>query len=295
MANPKLPTDGTHELRERYAADIVALKRKENVVRELFGRDYQGDPRGGSVMIPKRPTEVSAGAYDVVTGKALGTGTTAYEQVLVDEHIAVNELIDGYEADAVPDNLIAQRLDSAAYSLGRTQELYAIQVLEGSGTLEDTATETAKADMYETILTSIKNVKKLGIGISDIKVVISDETWVKLLTDVKFSNTAGTLGAEAIRSGVVGRIGGADVVTSSNLMDLNTTFDEDGTHDVTTEYVVFSPLWAQTVEDWVVLPAINDLKNGTHIGASALQGRIVYKDVLLDATTCRVKTFDTVK
>ena len=43
------------------------------------------------------------------------------------------------------------------------------------------------------------------------------------------------------------------------------------------------------MEDWFVAPNINDLKDGSHIGASALQGRMVYKDVLTDATTCRIK------
>ena len=282
-----LPDNGTHDLRIRYAQDIVALKRKENVVRNLFRRDYEGDPKGGAVNIPKRNTEVTVADYDVVSGVSLTTSATAYEQVLVDQNIAVNELIDGYEAAAVPDNLVAQRIDSAAYSLGRAQELYAISVLEDGATAESTTTETAAANMYGAIIDSIRDVRKLGVNIADIKVVIPSTTWAKLLTDTKFSNTASTIGAELVREGVVSKIGGANVYVSDNLMVEDTAYEAG--KDTTTEYIVFATPWAQTVEDWVVLPAINDLKDGAHIGASALQGRMVYKDTLLDSTTARIK------
>lgn len=287
MANPILPTDGTHELQERYAQAIVQLKRKENVIRKLFRRDYDGDPKAGAVKIAKRNTEVTVADYDVVDGVALTTSATAYENVLVDNDSAVNELIDGYEAAAVPDNLVAQRIDSAGYSMGREQELDAINILETGGTMTTVSTATTADNMYSTILGDVKELKKLGISIDDIKIVINPDTWEKLLTDTKFSNTASTIGAELIRNGVVSKIGGAEVYTSSNL-----TFEETDalgeTGTVTTEYVVFSTPWAQTVEDWKVLPSINDLRDGAHIGASALQGRMVYKDVLLDSTTCRL-------
>jgi hypothetical protein len=283
----KLPTNGTHDLRIRYAQDIVALKRKENVVRNLFRRDYEGDPKGGAVNIPTRNTEVTVANYDVVSGVSLTTSATAYTQVLVDQNVAVNELIDGYEASAVPDNLVAQRIDSAAYSLGRNQELYAISVLEDGATAETTTAETTADNMYKTILASIANVRKLGININDIKVVIPSSTWEKLLTDTKFSNTASTIGAELVREGVVSKIGGAMVYVSDNLMVEDTEYEAG--QDTTTEYLVFATPWAQTVEDWKVLPAINDLKDGSHIGASALQGRLVYKDTLLDSTTARIK------
>lgn len=285
MANPLLPTSGTHELQERYANAIVALKRPLIVVRNLFRKDYEGDPKAGAVKIPKRNTEVVAGAYNVQTGKALTFGATEYVNVLVDQDQAVNELIDGYEAAAVPDNVVAQRLDSAAYSLAKIQELYAIAQLE-AGTAETATTNTVAADMYATIIASIKNVAKLGILSSEIKVLISDDTWEKLLTDAKFTNTASQIGAERAMRGVINEIGGCEVFKTSSLTQEGAT-----AADVNIEYIVFATPWAQTVEDWKVMPSINDLKDGVHIGASALQGRMVYKDVLLDATTCRVKKY----
>ena len=290
MANPILPTNGTHELQERYAKSIVAIKRIENVVRNLFRKDYEGNPLAGAVKIPTRNTEVTVASYDVASGVSLTTSATSYTTVTITQDKAVNELIDGYEANAVPDNIVAQRLDSAGYSLGRAQELYAIGQLEANGTQGATTTETAANDVYSSILTDVKSLHKLGIAFNDLRIVISDDIWQKLLTDTKFSNTASTIGAELIRSGVVSKIGGVNVYVSSHMRD-----EDDGGdgYNYTTEWMVFSPLWAQTVEDWKVLPTINDLKDGSHIGASALQGRMVYEDTLLDSTTCLVKVIKT--
>ena len=286
MANPLLPTSGTHELQERYATAIVALKRKQLVVRGLFGHDYEGDPKAGAVQIPKRNTEVAVGAYNVQTGKALTFGATEYVKVLVDQDQAVNELIDKYEAAAVPDNVVAQRLDSAAYSLGLLQEKYAIAVLEATTTAESSTAKLTSETAYPAIVNTIKELKKLGITPDMMKIVISPDTEATLLTDVKYANSASQIGAELLREGIINKIVGVPVYMSANLLDEGDTAGDDKV-----EYLVFCPQWAQTVEDWAVLPAINDLKDGVHIGTSALQGRIVYKDTLLDVLTCRKKIY----
>lgn len=272
-----LPTNGTHDLQDRFASTIIKLKRKENVVRNLFGRDYEGNPLAGAVKIPTRNTEVTVGDYDVVSGGALGTSATTYTTVTISQNKFINELIDLYEASAVPDSLQAQRLDSAAYSLGRVQELYAISKLE-AGTASSNTTQSTTSTVYGNIVTEIAALKKLGIATSDLRIVVSVDTEALLYQDVKFSNSAGTLGAELIRDGVIGKIVGVNVVSSANL-----------SADV--EFIVFSPLWAQTVEEWAVMPSIVNLTDAAHIGASALQARMVYEDALLDATTCRVKKF----
>ena len=293
---PKLPKDGTHTLQTRYTEEVVKLKRKQNVVREMFGRDFVGEPRAGAVKFTKRPNEVKVLDYDVVNGVTLETSTTDYITVPIDNNIAINELIDGYEASAVPDNLVAQRIDSGAYSLGRAQELNAIQVLEQDGTVhpdDGTDDELSADDTYASILETIKEMKKLGVDINALRVIISPDTELKLLTDKKYSNTAANIGHEKIQEGISGRIGGVDVYVSPNLQEGDPTEGSQG-DDVrkTTEYIVFGVSWAQTAEDWAVEPMINDLMNGQHIGASALQGRMVYKDVLLDETTCVVKKFE---
>lgn len=286
MANPILPIQGTHELQERYTTEVVALKRKQNLVRNFFNRNFMGDPKAGAVQFIKRPLEVALTNYNVQNGTALTFGSTEYMQVLVDNNVALNELIDGYEAAAVPDNIVAQRIESGAFEMGRRQELDAIATLVAGGTAETVDTATATNDVYAAIVQSISEVKKTGIPKESLVVIISDETEVKLLTDDKFADTASTVGAELIREGVVGRIAGVPVIVSSNIKDVAAG------DDLEIEWIVFSTLYAATAEEWIIEPTIRDLMDGAHIGASALQGRMVYKDAVLDAAGVRVKTVD---
>lgn len=277
MANP-IGLNGTHYRQERYADSIVKLFRKQLVVRSEFARDYEGSPVAGAVQVPVRGTDVTIGNYDVVAGASLTTSATTYLNIPVNNHKSINELIDGYEADAVPDNLVAQRLESGAYQVGLTLERNAIVELETYGTAESSTTALSTTDVYTSIATSIKDVKKLGVDINDIVVIVSPETELLLLSDAKFANTSGLLGAELVRDGVIGKIAGARVKMSANLTAL-------------TEYIVFAKPWAQAIDEWKVEPSINNLADGVHIGASALQGRMVYADKLTEATACRVKKY----
>ena len=302
-----LPTNGTHDLQDRFAQTIKNLFRLTNNLRQYGGTEYEGDPKAGAVKIPVRDTEVSTQDYDVVAGATLNTSTTAYMNVLVDKNKAVNELIDGYEAAAVPDNLIAQRLDSAAYSLQRTQELDFIAEIRdsaaandaGSGggqtvpanpTYETSTTALTASTVYNAISTSIGEMIDDGVDPADIKVAISTDTETLLLEDTKYTNTASEIGSERVQRGVVNVIRGAEVIRSSNLGVVSAAGDNVAFNGNTVEYIVFSPLWAQKGDEWSIMPQINDLKDGAHIGSSAMQGRMVYWNVLTDSKGSRVKT-----
>lgn len=276
MANP-IATNGTHYRQERYADSIVKLFRKQLVVRSEFMRDYEGNPTAGAVNVPVRAVDVALANYNVASGVSLTQSATTYLNIPVDNHKAINELIDGYEAAAVPDNLIAQRLESGAYSIGTTLELNAIAELENNGTTESSTIALSTSTAYSSIATSIKEVKKLGVDVNEMVVFVSPDTELLLLTDDKFANTAGTLGAELVREGVIGKIAGVRVKMSANL-------------SATTEYIVLARQWAQAIDEWKIEPTVNNLMDGAHIGASALQGRMVYADKLTAATACRVKT-----
>ena len=56
------------------------------------------------------------------------------------------------------------------------------------------------------------------------------------------------------------------------------------------EYIVYAPAWCQAIDEWKVAPAFNNIADGKHVGASALQGRMVYKDVVTNALAVQVKT-----
>lgn len=280
MANA-IATNGTHKRQERYADTIVKLMRKEFNIRNEFSRDYEGNPVSGAVNVPTRNGDITLSDYDILNGITMTQSATDYLQVLVDGHKAFSELVDGYEAEAVPDNIRAQRLESASYVIGKALENSAINALISGGTIEESTSETTEDNVYKTIATSVKTLKARGIATNDLRIAISADTELKLLTDSKFANTAGTLGAELVRNGVIGKINGVQVKPNYNLPE-------------NVEYIVYAPAWCQAIDEWKVAPTFNDIKDGKHVGASALQGRMVYKDIVTNALAVQVKTIGTV-
>ena len=278
MANP-ISQNGTHYRQERYADAIKKLYRKPTFIRDWFNKDYEGEPTAGAVQVPVRDTDVALSTYDVVSGISLGTSATTYEQILIDGHKACNELIDGYEAAAVPDNLAAQRMESAAYVFGMTLEKDAIKALVNGGTTASSTSASTTDTVYANIVNEITQLKKNGVQPDRIKIAVSAETEKLLLSDAKFANTSGTLGAELVREGVIGKINGCEVKMSPVLDEYNNL-----------EFIVFAQDYVFAIDEWKVAPMIVDLKDGAHIGASALQGRIVFKDYVARSTAVRVKT-----
>lgn len=111
-----------HELQERYSPLVLAKMRKESILKDgvVFNNDYEGNPTSGAVKIPVRDGEVKVSDYDKANGITATTGSTTYQTLTINKDKAVGEIIDGYDAAGVPDNLVADRLDSAGYSLART-------------------------------------------------------------------------------------------------------------------------------------------------------------------------------
>lgn len=277
MANTVIQKNGTHKRQERYADAIVKLMRQQFNIRAEFSRDYEGNPTAGAVEVPTRNDDITLSDYDVKNGVELTQSATDYLPVLVDKHKACNELIDGYEAEAVPDNLKAQRMESAGYVIGKALELDAINALVSGGTKSSDTTAMTEANVYKKIATLVKNLKARGISTNDLRIAIDADTELLLLSDDKFANTSATLGAELVRNGVIGRINGVQV-KPNYLLPANV------------ECIVYAVPWCQAVDEWKVEPTINNLADGKHIGASALQGRMVYTDVVTNALAVEIKT-----
>ena len=276
MANP-IGTNGTHKTQERYVNEIVPLIRQEFNIRNDFSRDYEGNPVSGAVKVPTRNNDIVLSDYDILNGIELKQSATEYLDILIDNHVGFSELIDGYEAEAVPDNIKAQRLESAGYVTGKQLEESAINALLEGGTVSEDTTPLTAENVYAKIAEYVKNMKKRGIRANEMKIAVSAETELLLLTDNKFANTSGTLGAELVREGVIGKIAG--VATKPNYL-----LDDKGV-----EFVIYASRWCQAIDEWEAEPAINDIKDGKHIKASALQGRMVYKDVVTNPLAVQIK------
>ena len=275
MANP-IAKNGTHERRETYANEVLAMAKSKVNIYEDFSTDYEIDGATGQINVPTRSAEVAISDYDILNGVELTQSATDYVVLPIDKNYAINELIDGYEAEAVPDNLRANRIEAAGYSLGLKKENEAIAELVAKGTVSGDTTALTKEDAYEKIAKEIANMKKRNMEVANMRVVVSADTELLLLTDDKFANTAGTLGAELVREGVIGKING--VATKANYLL------PEGV-----EFIIYDKRFAQKYEVWSVAPSINNIADGKHIGASALQGRQVGGLMVTNALGVQVK------
>ena len=276
MANP-IAKNGTHERRETYANEVLAMAKSKINIYDDFSTDYEIDGATGQINVPTRSAEVTISDYDVLNGVELTQSETDYVALPIDQNYAINELIDGYEAEAVPDNLRANRIEAAGYSLGLKKENMAINQLVTKGTTSADTTALTESDAYKKIAAEIANMKKRNMKVSSMRVVVSADTELLLLTDDKFANTSGNLGAELVREGVIGKINGV-AVKPNYLLPENV------------EFIVYDKRFAQKYEVWSVEPSINNLADGKHIGASALQGRQVGGLDVTNALGVQIKT-----
>ena len=276
MANP-IATNGTHKRRETYANEVLAMAKSKVNIYDDFSTDYEIDGATGQINVPTRSAEVTISDYDILNGVALTQSATDYKVLPIDKNYAINELIDGYEAEAVPDNLRANRIEAAGYSLGLKKENMAISALVNGGTTSSDTAALTEADAYKKIAAEIANMKKRNMEVASMRVVINADTELLLLTDSKFANTSGTLGAELVREGVIGKINGVAVKPNYLLPE-------------GVEFIIYDKRFTQKYEVWSVEPSIQDIKDGKHIGASALQGRQVGGLMVTNALGVQVKT-----
>ena len=98
-----------------------------------------------------------------------------------------------------------------------------------------------------------------------------------LLTSPEFIK-ASDLGDNVVQNGRVGRIAGLDVYETNNIADT-----------AKVEYIIGNRIFCHFVDEWMVPVTVNDLKDGKHIGASAVQGRRVYGMMVSRPTTVTLK------
>ena len=266
-----------HNPQERYSSMVLAKLRKTAIFISLFNGRYEGTPTAGAVKIPVRDTEVVVGDYDKSKGGDLSESSTTYETLNIDRDKYVNELIDGYDAASVPDNLVADRLDSAGYSMGITLDSELVNLLVEGGTVSDNTAALTKGNIYDAVVDEITPLKKLGLRVEEMWLAVTNETYATLLKCPEFVR-ATQMGDDVVKNGQVGRIAGLDVYETNNIPD-----------DSKVDFVIGNKVFCHFVDEWMVPVAVNDLKDAKHIGASAVQGRRVHGKKISRGNTVRVK------
>lgn len=269
-----------HTLQERYS-QLVDIKLRALLVKKdgvIFNNRYEGDPKAGKVKVPVRDTEVTVAQYDKASGISATQGTTTYLDVPIDKDYAVNEIIDGYDASAVPDNLTADRLDSASYALALQMEKDATTVLESSATQYDDTTALTKDNIYEKIVGVRTSMSKANVPNDNRRwLLVTPDVYALVLTSPEFIK-ASDLGDAVVQTGAVGRIAGFNVYEDNTLTAEST------------EFIAGHPDWCTRVNEWQVPVHLQDVNgSGKYIGASAVQGRKIYAHKVTKASTLFIK------
>lgn len=269
-----------HTLQERYS-QLVDIKLRALLVKKdgvIFNNRYEGDPKAGKVKVPVRDTEVTVAQYDKANGISATQGTTTYLDVPIDKDYAVNEIIDGYDAAAVPDNLTADRLDSASYALALQMEKDATAVLESSATQYDDTTALTKDNIYEKIVGVRTSMSKANVPNDNRRwMLVTPDVYALVLTSPEFIK-ASDLGDAVVQTGAVGRIAGFNVYEDNTLTAEST------------EFIAGHPDWCTRVNEWQVPVHLQDVNgSGKYIGASAVQGRKIYAHAVTKKSTLFIK------
>ena len=265
-----------HIGQERYSKLVLAKLRDELCLKDgvVFNNDYEGDPTAGSVKIPVRDKEVAVSDYNKASGIAAASGDTTYMTVTIDKDKAVNEIIDGYDAAAVPDNIVAERLDSAGYSLAAQIDTDGGTALIAGATVTNIELLT-KDNIYAAIVDLRRDMTKAKVANDGKRYLLVTPDAMSLVLKSPEFVAASSLGDTVKETGVVGRIAGFNVIewndTTANLA-----------------MIAGHPRFATRVNEWQQSVDIVDLKgSGNYIGASAVQGRMVYAHKVLRSEAIR--------
>lgn len=257
-------------LQERYSKMVMAKLRDSIVIKDGFvcNNDYEGNPTAGAVKVPVRDTEVVVTDYDKANGISGSSSVTSYETIVVDKDKAVNEIIDGYDSKAVPDGILAERLDSAGYSLARQMDIDASEkIMEGSTVLFGDVTAT---NIYDYLVNLRTTLTTNGVPNDDRRfLLVTPEAEAMILKCEEFLS-ASELGDNLKVEGAIGKILGFNVFAGwmPNVPGVLMV----GGH----------PKFFTRVREFSVPVKVQDINgSGNFIGASAVQGRMCYAHKVL--------------
>lgn len=254
-------------LQDRFSPIVEAKLRSTSVFANIVGRQYEGDPKAGAVKVPYR-AEATVAAYNPATGLA-GTNTaTAFRTIAIDKDYAVNEIIDGFEAAAVPDGKVAERLDSAGYGLGKQADDDIIAAIKANYT----GAKTTATKLVDQIIDTVAEAKEAGVDASKIWVAVSADSYAKLLKETLFVQCTAL---EDIQNGKIGHLAGIPVYETNNA-------------NFTDKFVVGNSDFVHFVCDFMVPPTLRD-GVGNYIGSAQVVARMVYGAAVTNAATVLYK------
>ena len=269
------------EMQDRFAT-LVDAKLRDVIVQKngyVWNNKFEGSAKAGAVKIPVRDTEAVVGDYTknhVSAGAAFTQTAGSFLSVTIDKDIAVNEKIDGYDVDSVPDNILADRLDSAGYSLALRMNADGTKELLNAETIASTES-LSTSNIYSQFVDLRTALSKEKVPTQGRFALVSPDVYGLLLKSTEFIK-ASDLGDAVVQSGAIGQIAGFLLFEDTSLPEV-------------VSVIAGHPDWCTRVEEWAVSPRIQSLDgSGNFIGEVAIQGRKIYAHKLTKANTARKVT-----
>lgn len=192
----------------------------------------------------------------------------------IDKDKAVNEVIDGFDAQSVPDNLVADRLDSAGYALAKAMDTEGGIILLAGATVKNESSLT-KDNIYSKLVELRTDMSKANIPNDGKRYFLATPDTMALILQAPEFIKASALGDSVVQTGAVGKIAGFLIIEWND-----TTANLAG--------VAGHPRFATRAEEFSVPVHIQDLSgSGKYIGASAVQGRDVFAHKVLRSVAIR--------
>lgn len=252
------------ELQNRYSSLVEAKLSAEIVQKDgiVWNNDYEGDPKAGAVKIPVRG-KAQVVSYSKQNGASKSFADGSFDTLVINKDYAVNEVIDGYDADAVPDNIVANRLDAASEGLALQQNTDGTAELLDKATVLGQTAATTKSNVYERMSDIATAMTKAYVPATNRWALVNPDTLGKIRKSPEFTS-ASLLGDEVKQSGAVGKIAGFLVL-------------EDATLPANANIICGHKNWCCRVKEWAKEVHLQNLDgSGVFIGASAVQGRRIY-------------------
>lgn len=278
-------------LKTDYGRIVVAKLRKELKTRALFNENYRGNAAAGAVMIPVTP---ASSLIDYNKG-SIGSNTVGYAEnnyinCVIDQDKALIKYIDGYQANALPYDVLVDELEKAGYAFALAEDSHAIATLKyaingkdkgGSNAFGSTDPRYQKTgtvvslganDIYDTVAAIFGAQTDKGVKTEGRWMLVNGTGFGKVLASNKAIRQS-DLSQEIIMRGAMAMIAGYEVYVSGNLTGTQSVSEVD--KDI---YAIFGHAdFCTRVEAFVQEPFVVDGNGDANVvGGSFVKGRFVF-------------------
>ncbi len=283
-------------LKTDFGRIVVAKLRKELKTRALFNQNYRGEAAAGAVMIPVTPAST---LIDYNKG-SIGSNTVSYAEnsyinCVIDQDKALSKYIDGYQANALPYEVLKDELEKAGYAFALAEDTHAINTLKYAINGKDkggvnafastdpryqktgTVVSLSTADIYEKVVEIYGAMTDKGVSAENRWMLVNGAGYGKVLASNK-AIRGGDLSQEILLTGAIAQIGGFNVYQSGNLTGTQSVSEVD--KDI---YAIFGHAdFCTRVESFVVEPFVVDGNGDANVvGGSFVKGRFVFTHEVL--------------